>query len=264
LTQLVGRLEEEPRGLAGESLNKEVASRVWRNTQAYGAAVKQLATASVPQSQGKFVQLFAEENLRKSQHAREYPGLFANWDQISALLTKLINTRCPFSCYFKNIRAFKQIITSVLDGAQSMTTSARMEWWKNAGLPRRFRILSLNATMPGPVEDGALSPIMALPHFGYTSPDFIFVQRPSYYVMLENGAGILNDSAVSYTRSRYWPELDPTNGRSYDQLGLLASHHFGIGFHAAITNCFRTPNSFPRAQLIAALGSYLRRYPQPP
>jgi hypothetical protein len=255
LTDLMSRLEEEPQGLTGTNYATEVAARVLRNAKAYREVLAQFTTLSKPAAIDLLVE---EEKLRHIQNARELPGILGNFEMTRGLLFDLINMQCPVNCYFQNIKAFKQIVLGVLDGMQSLTTQDRMSWWKQQSLPSRFRILSLAATMAGPVENHKLSPIINLPHYGYCLPDFTLVQRPSYYFLLNAGGGSLNDSAVSVARARYWPQLDSVSGRPYDFLGVMATHHFAIAFPAALVGRTGTPNSFPRKALLGALGSYLR------
>ncbi len=255
LTDLMSRLEEEPQGLTGKAYTTEVAARVLRNANAYRKVLAQFTTLSKPAAIDLLIE---EERLRHVQSTRELPGLLGNFEMTRGLLFDLINMQCPFSCYFQNIKAFKQVVNGVLEGIKSLTTPDRMAWWKHESLPTRFRILSLAATMAGPVENHKLSPIIGLPHYGYCLPDFTLVQRPSYYFLLNAGGGPLNDSAVSVARSRYWPQLDSMSGRSYDFLGVMASHHFGIAFPAAVVSQTGGGNSFPRSALLGALGSYLR------
>jgi hypothetical protein len=262
LQNLVSELKEGPSNLCSTLFNPEFRSIAAHNINVYTNAIRAMMTTSYEPTRGKIGLLIAEEKLRHMSYGRTYPGIFANFDQVQKLLFEIINIKSPVACYSDNVKAFKKIVSSVIEGANTLTTDARLKWWQSAQLNKKFRILSLSGTMPGPVNNQKLSPIISLPYYGYQSPDFIFVQRPSYYVMLENGASNLNDSAVTAHRSRYWPQLDPVQGRSYDQLGILGSHHFGIAFHMAISDCKGTPNFFPRTEMVSALASYLRQYPR--
>ena len=262
LLQIVADLQEGPKDLCATPFNPNFRSLVAHNAKVFSQAIAKMVNTTYEPSRGKVGLLVAEEKLRHITYGRTYPGIFANFDQVQKLLFDLINIKSPVACYSDNVRAFKKLVAAVLDGARTLTTEARLQWWRSASLPKQFRILSLSATMPGPVKDQKLSPIIALPYYGYQSPDFIFVQRPSYYVMLENGASDLNDSAVAVHRARYWPQLDPVQGRQYDQLGVLGSHHFGIGFKTAIMDCQGTPNPFPRSELVSSVASYIRQFPR--
>jgi hypothetical protein len=248
---------------AGSGLNDQLTlvSIVKKNMAVWAKALAEISRIATQKSKVKPNPFLEEEKLRHLDHRPDAPGIIANFQTIRPLLFELLSMQCPLKCYFQNIRAFKQILRAFLDGLQDLTTAARLEWWANRKLPARFRILSLAATMPGPVKNNQLSPLLLFPNFGYKSPDFTGNQRPSYYDLLQLGAGPLNDAAMTVVRARYWPQLDLVGGRRHDYLGILLGHHYGIGFPVAIAGKSNVSNPFPRAELIAAIASYLKENP---
>lgn len=254
---------EPPEGLSGQAYAREVAARVSKNMATWTQLIKDLNVAGGDPSQKTkgSILLAQEEALRHQDHFPEKAGILANFETFKSILFDLLTMQCPVQCYFQNIRAFKQILGSFLLGVDELTTATRLRWWDEAKLPPKFRILSITATMPGPPAGNQLSPLLASPYIGYRSPDFVSRLRPGYYSCLDSGAGPLNDSAISVARARYWPQLDSVSGRRHDYLGILGAHHYGLAFPYAVADKNRNPNSFPRALLLGAIGSYLREFP---
>ncbi len=254
---------EPPSDLKGQAYAQEAARRVSKNMATWTRLIQEINGIGKNSKSKSSAQILMaqEEALRHIDHAPEKAGIIANFDTFKAILFDLLALQCPIQNYFKNIKAFKQILTEFLDGLGELTTENRLRWWNEANLPRHFRLLSLTATMPGPPVNGTLSPLLLSPYIGYRSPDFISRLRPGYYSSLEAGAGALNDSSVSVARGRYWPQLDSVSGRRHDYLGIIGAHHYGMAFPYAVADKNRTPNPFPRAILLAAIGSYLREYP---
>ena len=258
-----GLLPEPPASLSGQAYAAEAARRVHHNMALWTQVMREMkGVGQQPPKPGSAGALLAtEESLRQSGDYPEKPGILANFETFKAVLFDLLTMQCPFSCYFQNVRAFKEILSAFIAGGWELTTQKRLEWWANARLPVRYRILSLTATMPGPPVDQKLSPLLASPYTGYRSPDFVSRLRPGYYSQLEYGASYLNDSAMTVARARYWPQLDSVSGRRHDYLGILGAHHYGIAFPYAMADRNRTPNPFPRTTLLAAIGAYLREFP---
>ena len=170
-----------------------------------------------------------------------------------------------FSGYCANVDRFKRIVQAVTDGTQSLTTAARLDWWRNHQLPASMKLFSVGGTMgnrstsaddvwPLTTNDTAYNP---------DSIDFK-VSRGNYYDLVDASGIELNDSQVPLDRARFWSKLQtalnpgaPTPKTYW--LGAMGEHHWGFAFPAAYPMANGSVNPFPRAQFFKAVGTFVAK-----
>ena len=184
----------------------------------------------------------------------------------------------------KNVESFKTTARAIIAGAESLSTQARMDWWKSNAIPGDVRYFALTGTMgdastQGDVWDGTTNSLA----FDKGSIDFRSL-RGNYYDFLAASNGIqLQDSQVSVERGRFWPELhNPGGGPVFNPaqtpiksyfMGTMGTHHWGLAFPRA----FSTPgdgrdcpavdvttdplkscgNPFPRTLLLETIATFV-------
>jgi hypothetical protein len=178
----------------------------------------------------------------------------------------------------ENTRRFRILLNQVMKGAETLTTTSRLDWYANNELPSDIRYFSITGTMGNTVVDGVPweeahpeSPVVTNPvAYDKASIDFNSL-RGNYYDLVQKSQGRylfqVNDSQVQVQRGRFWPNLAAAGGgrvhANGDQLktyfmGTVGVHHWGLSFPRAFsTNDGLEANPFPRTTLMKAMATFV-------
>jgi len=180
------------------------------------------------------------------------------------LVDDVFTLASPLAAYCPNVERFKAALKKTVAGIDTLTTAARLDWWRTHTLPTNLRYFALTGTM----GDATRQPGQSWPHaqnttsYDPSSIDFKSL-RTNYYDLLDASGIEANDSQVTINRAKFWPSLMPVlnpRQRPLDTyfLGTLGSHHWGLAFPRAFaTKDGRTANPYPRTALAHALGSFV-------
>jgi len=197
----------------------------------------------------------------------------------------VVNVKLFDENHCKNVESFKTTARAIIAGAESLTTKARMEWWKSHVVPSDVRYFALTGTMGDASTNANVWDLTTNDRaFDKGSIDFKSL-RGNYYDFFAASKGIqLQDSQVSVERGRFWPELHNPGGdgavfnaaqtpiQSYF-MGTMGTHHWGLAFPRA----FSTPgdgrdcpavgvktnplvscgNPFPRTVLLKTIATFV-------
>jgi hypothetical protein len=179
------------------------------------------------------------------------------------LVDDVFTLASPLADYCPNVERFKAALKKTVAGIDTLTTSARLDWWRTHTLPTNLRYFALTGTM----GDATRQPGQTWAHaqnsnsYDPTSIDFKSL-RTNYYDLLDASGIEANDSQVTINRAKFWPSLMPVlnaRQRPLDTyfLGTVGSHHWGLAFPRAFaTKDGRTANPYPRTALVHAIGAF--------
>jgi dienelactone hydrolase len=172
----------------------------------------------------------------------------------------------PVSDYCGNVLRFKQIVQQVVSGANSLSTSDRLNWWRTNIIPANVQLVALTATMVDGTSAGTPPSALLRDPVVYDGRSMDFKSlRASFYDLYAASGTDLNDSQVSLGRARFYPELfsvmNPAQPKLHSTfLGTVGSHHWGLAFPRAIpTRDGLSGNPFPRTVLLRAIATSISR-----
>ncbi len=152
-----------------------------------------------------------------------------------------LNLDRPVTDYCANLTRFKTLVTKVLAGADTLTTRARLEWWRSHVVPSDLKLYALTGTMGDvtPAAGKAWALVNNPAAYNVGSIDHKSL-RGNYYDLVDAGRMQLNDSQVPVSRGRFWPELSPARmprkkRRPRILRHSLGTHHWGMAFPEAFT-----------------------------
>jgi hypothetical protein len=176
--------------------------------------------------------------------------------------------------YCRNVESFKITARKIVAGAETLTTQARMDWWKDPqnALPTDVRYFSITGTMGDATAAGGKPWQNTTNTVAYDpqSVDFRSLRGNFYDLLAATGGpstgNQLQDSQVPVQRGRFWPELHTgatalgtpsSNFKSYF-MGTLGIHHWGLGFPRAYSSHDGLEaNPFPRTTLVKAIATFV-------
>jgi hypothetical protein len=172
--------------------------------------------------------------------------------------------------YCRNVEAFKTTARAIMAGAETLTTQARLDWWKKPenALPAGVRYFSITGTM-GDATVGDNKPwenVTNTVAYDPRSVDFRSLRVNYYDLFAASGGNQLQDSQVPVQRGRFWPELHtgttalgtPSPGIKTYFMGTLGIHHWGLAFPRAYSSHDGLEaNPFPRTTLLKAIGTFV-------
>lgn len=180
------------------------------------------------------------------------------------LVDDVFTLASPLADYCPNVDRFKAALTKTVAGIDTLTTAARLDWWRTHTLPTNIRYFALAGTM----GDATRQPGHTWAHaqnassYDPTSIDFKSL-RTNYYDLLDASGIEANDSQVTVNRAKFWPSLMPvlnSRQRPLDTyfMGTVGSHHWGLAFPRAFaTKDGRTANPYPRTALLHSIGAFV-------
>lgn len=180
---------------------------------------------------------------------------------VTSFLKKTFHLTGTVAGYNRNILALKQLVQAVIMGLQSLAPETRDAWWRTHELPEDLSLFSITGSMPDLCLNGFHSPLLGFQGFGPRSSDFNAVLRSSYYDTSASENTQINDSQMAHFASRYWEQMYPEHRYAHYYLGILGTHHFGIGFPFMIKDDHG--NGFPRATLLKAISSFISTLQDP-
>jgi hypothetical protein len=262
ISQLVNDLKVDEQALQGKT-SLQSASFMAHNTKAWGIALKDILQLQLSGGGGKDAQdpvklaFASEQKLRSQKGSNQRPDLFGLASLVQDFAFDLLKRDCPWACYFNNVASFKLLMTKVIEGVSSLTVEARLKWWREYRLPAHLQIFSIVGTMPDATKDNKLSLLFNNPNYGASMVDYNAMLRSSFYGVFGIEKTELNDSQVSYARSRYWSSAFSDRSQKHYYLGVMGTHHWGFSFPFAIKNADQSANPFPRSALMATIASFI-------
>lgn len=165
-----------------------------------------------------------------------------------------INLKVLAKEYNNNVRRFQLLTREAAIAAESLTTTARLEWWRNNEIPISIHYYSVAASLMDPaVEDHNTS------DFSYNrrSPDY-FNLLQSYFQFDRDLQIPLNDSQVGLHKAVFWPQLSPLLNKNQlpftaTHLGVFQTHHWGLTLEVVTPMQDQSTEPFPRLRLLEAL-----------
>ena len=176
----------------------------------------------------------------------------------------LLHMGSPVAECKQNVQRFRVMVKKMVDGAETLTTKSRLDWWRTHTLPTHVRYYAITGTMgdatheQGKLWSGGFNPLA----YDTRSVDFRSL-RGNYYDLLAASGNEANDSQVPVQRGKFWPELTPVLNPNQGQLktyfmGTLGIHHWGLAFPRAFaSNDGLTANPFPRTLLVKAMATFV-------
>jgi hypothetical protein len=180
----------------------------------------------------------------------------------------IVNLQGGREGYCRNVEAFKITARKIIAGAATLTTKARMDWWKapENALPTNVRYFALTGTMGDATKDKPWEQTMNTVAYDTRSVDFRSL-RGNYYDLFDASHGNqLQDSQVPVQRGRFWPELHtgatalgtPRPGFRTYFMGTVGVHHWGLAFPRAYSSRDGLEaNPFPRTTLLKAIATFV-------
>jgi hypothetical protein len=187
---------------------------------------------------------------------------------------KLSDIKALVALHNTHILRTKKFLKAVLTGVQQLGTDARMEWWRQANLPKHLVYYSLLATMDDPKNNLVFNDRAYNPY----SPDDEFLRSNwQHYADIQLAplyeGSVLNDSQVSFAKAHFWPEvIKELNPNLADlktrNLAILGTHHWGLALPIVnpikVLNGENNPdvkekNPYPRDSLLLSLALTVSR-----
>lgn len=167
----------------------------------------------------------------------------------------------PIRDFNLNVRKLKRFLSAFAWSIYELSTSQRMEWWKNNTLPSHIRYYAIAATMAGKgtVVNGVS---LAENKFAYSFPSIDFLSFQSWYQLaVDASQAMLNDGQVYLHQARFWPkfssQLNKENTFLQQQsrfLGVLGTSHTAMALPRILN---KTDNPFPRKALLKAIAAFV-------
>jgi len=181
----------------------------------------------------------------------------------SAILGVLRMNR-PSTEYCQNIESFKTTARQVMKGVATLTTQARLDWYRTHTLPTNVRYFAITGTMGDATPEGGEVSPLALNEAAYDTRSVDFrTLRGNFYDLYAASGSQLQDSQVPVQRARFLPEihagLNPAQGalRTYF-MGTLGIHHWGLSFPRAFsTRDGLEANPYPRTLLLQSIATFV-------
>ncbi len=171
-----------------------------------------------------------------------------------------LNLNDFFTDYSVNIHRFLRLGKSILDAVNELTTSARLEWWRQHTVPTDLSYYAIVATMADPdtAKMGAAN-ARSVVSYGVDTADYRTLLS-GYRDFAKTTGLALNDSQVAVHKSMFWPELharinpaqEPMNIKF---LGVLGTHHWGLALRVVSEMKDGEINPFPREDLLKAIAT---------
>lgn len=161
--------------------------------------------------------------------------------------------------YDLNIRRWKFFVRAIADAVSELTTSARLDWWRNNTIPTAgITYYSITGSMVDPSIDRDHKDL-AENKYSYNASLYDYILLGKSFADLKRSNGVsLNDSQVAVFKARFWPEIHevlnpaqkPINAKF---LGVLGVDHWGMALRVVNEkkNGAENPYSpFPRESLL--------------
>jgi hypothetical protein len=185
----------------------------------------------------------------------------------------ILDLSSPSAGHCANVERFKMTARKIIAGAETLTTKARLDWWKKPenALPPGPRYFALTGTM-GDATTADKPWAIATNPIAYDTGSIDFRSlRGNYYDMLAaSGGDQLQDSQVAVQRGRFWPMLhdpsvpgatpfNPSQAPIHTYfMGTVGVHHWGLAFPRAFSSQDGLEaNPFPRTTLLKAIATFV-------
>jgi hypothetical protein len=176
----------------------------------------------------------------------------------------LINLSAPIAEHCQNVQRGKTAIRQLLKGVTTLTTDARVAWFKGHTLPTTLRYFSITGTMGDVTAQGDQPSPLVLDEVAndIRSLDFRSL-RQNYYDLFNATGNQLQDSQVPVQRALIWNDVNHAINPAQPQLktynmGTVGIHHWGLSFPRAFsTNDGRDANPFPRTIFLKSIGTFI-------
>jgi len=236
------------------------------NAATWGGFVKQVTGTKAPRTAAdkRFLNMDLAEVFNQESKARILgrdvppPSPWGIFSVMNSFFLSTFSLKKFASHYNENILALKQLVDAVVIGVHTLTPASRDEWWQSHELPEDLVLLSITGLMPDLYLHELVSPLWRFEGFGAKTSDYNVSLRASYYDTVAAENTQLNDSQVSHFCSRYWSEMYPKHQYNHYYLGVLGTHHWGMGFPYAIGDSAKIgSNTFPRATLLKSMAAFI-------
>lgn len=259
LCHTVESLQTVPEG-SGLKEKREIAKS---NLKAWTALMKKMSDAEDNDvARGKsFLECDLQEaystelKSRLRSHKVSSPNATGILGMATGFLKKTFHLTGTVAGYNRNILALKHLVQEMITGLHSLTPETRDAWWRTHELPENLALFSITGIMPDMGLHGFQSPLLDFVGFGPKSTDFNAVLRSNYYDTSVSENTQINDSQMSHFGSRYWEQIYPQHRYAHFYLGILGTHHWGMGFPYAVKD--HHTNSFPRATLLRSIAVFI-------
>lgn len=170
----------------------------------------------------------------------------------------------PTTEYCQNIASFKATATQLMKGVATLTTQARLDWYRTHTLPASLRYFAITGTMGDATPEGGEVSPLTLNDTAYDTRSVDFRSlRGNYYDLLEASGSQVQDSQVPVQRARFFPELQATLNPAQSPMktyfmGTLGIHHWGLSFPRAFsTRDGLEANPYPRTLLLKSIATFV-------
>ncbi len=143
--------------------------------------------------------------------------------------------------------------------SEELKTESRLRWWQKNTLPANFPVYSINGAMP--VRSMIPWYLPDSPFFNLDDP-LMLLLGPSAARLYQLTQVFLNDGQVIEAKGRPWPSVLRTFNPKQENLqihslGVVTTHHFGLGGSGSVPGFDFQINKFPRSLMVEALGAYV-------
>jgi hypothetical protein len=186
-------------------------------------------------------------------------------------LEGVVDLQHGIESYCRNVEAFKYTAREIIAGAQTLTTAARVAWWKDPQnvLPSDVKYFALTGTMGDATTKDHNWDLVTNPvAYDARSVDFRSLRGNYYDLFASSGGNQLQDSQMPVQRAVFWPELHtgqtaigtPMPSMRTYYMGTLGIHHWGLAFPRAFSsNDGLEANPFPRTLLLKTIATFVNQ-----
>lgn len=165
--------------------------------------------------------------------------------------------------YDLNLKKLKILVEKLINSVYQLSTRERLNWWKTSNLPNLgITYYSISSTMSNPANGKLESELMINPYsYNQNTFEFNFL-RDTYEGLLRVSNCSLNDSQVTYQKSKFWPKLNQLLNPYYlnhplqtRDLGIMGTDHWGLALSNFYPNTNGEISPFPRETLLLSIAT---------
>lgn len=173
----------------------------------------------------------------------------------------------PLSLYsLDNVAKFKFLVKNVVIGVSTLTTDARVTWWREHIVPQNLQYFAISGTMgnASTAEDGVWELTGNSDAFNKYALDYRLL-RSNYYDLYRLSGNQVQDGQVTMERSRFRYDVnrrlnpDQPEFESY-YMGVLGTDHWGFSFPYSAISLNHEISPYPRTIVIQSIANFVARH----
>jgi hypothetical protein len=171
----------------------------------------------------------------------------------------------PSADYCRNVLRAKKAAVQLAKGIDTLTTSARLSWFRTHTLPSSLRYFAMTGVMGDATAEGGQPSVLTTnpDSFDRRSVDYRSLRGNFYDLFDATGGQDFQDSQVPGQRAMFWPDvmraLNPAQRPLRTHfMGVMDAHHWGFAFPRAFSSLDgREANPFPRTIFLKAMATFV-------